>query len=311
MAIANEKAMLTITTDAWSLFEIGKLNVTLITKKAGNDALLPPKEVLIVSPTDAGIYPVLLFIHGFFLQNHYYTQLIRHISSHGFIVVAPQLFCLLPQSSTEDVTSAAAVSNWLPIGLQSLLPPDVKPDFEKLTLAGHSRGGHTAFSLALGHAKINLKFTALIGIDPVAGMSKSSQVEPKILTCKPESFNLDIPALVIGSGFGDEKNCLAPACAPEGVNHTEFYFECPQPCYHFVVTKYGHLDMLDDHALNLVTKCLCKKGNCRDIMRRCTAGITVAFLKAYLEKEAGYLKDILAKPELAPGKLDPVEFRQE
>lgn len=101
MAIANDKAMLTITTDASSLFEIGKLNVTLITKKAGNDALLPPKEVLIVSPTDAGIYPVLLFIHGFFLQNHYYTQLIRHISSHGFIVVAPQVYfitlCIIGQ----------------------------------------------------------------------------------------------------------------------------------------------------------------------------------------------------------------------
>lgn len=95
MAVANDKAaMLTITSesDASSLFEIGKLNVALITKKAGNDALLPPKEVLIVSPTDAGIYPVLLFIHGFFLQNHYYTQLIRHISSHGFIVVAPQVY---------------------------------------------------------------------------------------------------------------------------------------------------------------------------------------------------------------------------
>lgn len=205
------------------------------------------------------------------------------------------------------MASAAAVTNWLPSGLESLLPTAVKPDFEKLILSGHSRGGHTAFSVALGHAQLNLKFTAVIGIDPVAGGGVSSQVEPKILTYKPASFNIDVPTLVIGSGLGEENNCLAPPCAPEGVNHVEFYNECKTPCYHFVVTEYGHLDFLDDHAFNLVTKCICKKGKNRDIMRRCTAGIIIAFLKACLEEETGYLNDILTNPAIAPGKLYPVE----
>ncbi|KAJ4802532.1 Chlorophyllase-1 [Rhynchospora pubera] len=143
-------------------------------------------------------------------------------------------------------------------------------------------------------------------------MSETSQVEPKILSYEPASFKLDhMPVLVIGSGLGEESiNCLAPACAPEGVNHKEFYYECQSPCYHFVVTKYGHMDVLNNNALNLVTKCICKNGKCRDIMRRCTAGITVAFLKAYTEEEAGYLNHILSKPEIAPGELDPVESRQ-
>ncbi|KAJ4731093.1 Chlorophyllase-1 [Rhynchospora pubera] len=295
-----------MTTDASSLFETGKFNVTVLTGKAGNGESNP---VLIVSPTDAGMYPVLLFVHGFFLQNKYYTQLLRHISSHGFIVVAPQLFSILPQSSTKDITSVAAVTNWLPSGLQSLLPTDVKPDLEKLALSGHSRGGHTSFSLALGHAQTTLKFTALIGIDPVAGTSKSSQLEPKILN---NESKLDIPALVIGSGLGEESIIfMAPACAPKGVNHKEFYNKCSSPCYHFVVTKYGHMDMLDDDAFNLMTKCMCKNGKCRDIMRRCTAGITVAFLKAYIEKEAEYLNLIWSNPGLAPGELEPVDCRKE
>ncbi|KAJ3689316.1 hypothetical protein LUZ61_018480 [Rhynchospora tenuis] len=306
MALTVDK---TNTTDASSLFETGKLNVTVLTVKAGNEASLPPKPVLIASPTDAGMYPVVLFVHGFFCQNKYYTQLLRHISSHGFIIVAPQLFTILPQSPTEDIKSVADVTNWLPIGLQSLLPTDVKPDFEKLALSGHSRGGHTSFSLALGHAQTTLKFTALIGIDPVAGTSKSSQLKPEILT---DESKLDIPAMVIGSGLGEESiNFMTPACAPKGVNHKEFYNKCSTPCYHFVVTKYGHMDMLDDNAFNLMTKCMCKNGKCRDIMRRCTAGITVAFLKAYTQKEAEYLDLIWSKPGLAPGELEPVDCCKE
>jgi chlorophyllase len=207
------------------------------------------------------------------------------------------------------VESGAAVTNWLKNGLESLLPTAVKPNFDKFTLAGHSRGGHAAFCLALGYAQLDLKFTALIGFDPVAGRGESSQVPPKILTYKPDSFNIDVPVLVIGSGLGAEGNCAAPPCAPEGVNHTEFYDECKPPSYHFVVMKYGHLDFLDDQAFNLVTKCVCKKGKSREIMRHCAAGITVAFLKAYLEEEEGYLEDILANPGLAPSKIYPVDAK--
>ncbi|KAJ3693026.1 hypothetical protein LUZ60_012121 [Juncus effusus] len=292
------------------VFEMGKLDVKITTKNSDNDELSPPKSVLIASPIDMGTYPVMLLLHGFFLRNNYYQQLIQHIASHGFIVVAPQLFNIIPQSSMEDVESAASVTNWLSVGLQSLLPNGVNANFEKVVLAGHSRGGHAAFAVALGHAQTTLKFAALIGIDPVAGMSESSQVLPKILTYEPSSFDLDIPVLVIGSGLGEEQTiCFAPACTPEGVNHKEFYYECKPPCYHLVVSNYGHLDVLDDKAFNLVTKCACKNGKNRDIMRRCSAGVIIAFLKDYFEKETGYLKAILSDPGIAPGKLDPVEYR--
>lgn len=92
MAVATDNALIkTSTTNTLFLFEVGKLNVTIITKKSGNDASEPPKAIMIASPTDAGVYPVIVLIHGFFLQNHYYTQLVRYISSHGFIVVVPEV----------------------------------------------------------------------------------------------------------------------------------------------------------------------------------------------------------------------------
>ncbi|KAJ0966677.1 hypothetical protein J5N97_023594 [Dioscorea zingiberensis] len=268
------------------------------------------KDVFEMGKLKAGKYPVVLFLHGFFLFNHYYNQLLKHISSHGFILVAPQLYTLILPCSTGDITCAAAVTDWLAGNLQALLPTGVEANLEELALAGHSRGGHAAFSLALGHEDTTLKFSALIGVDPVAGSCKGSQIPPNILTYEPSSFQLGIPVMVIGTGLGEKKKImLFPACAPEGVNHTEFYYECQPPCYHIVVKDYGHLDMLSDDAPRL-TKCVCANGvNCRDLMRRSTGGIMVAFLEAYLMKNKTSLKGIVNDPQVAPAALSPVEYR--
>ncbi|CAL5075505.1 unnamed protein product [Urochloa decumbens] len=277
-----------------SVFQPGKLPVEVI--QVDHDAALPappPLSVLIATPKDAGTYPVAMLLHGFFLRTRFYEQLLKHVASFGFIMVAPQ-------------------------GLPSLLPAGVDADLSKLALAGHSRGGHTAFALALGHAKTTLKFSALVGIDPVAGTGRSSQLPPAILTYAPSSFSFSSPApvMVIGTGLGGGKeNALFPPCAPGEVSHAEFYRECKPPCYHLVAKDYGHLDMLDDDAPELVT-CLCKGGEgCKGVMRRTVAGIMVAFLRSALggggeeDGDGDYLKAILRDPALAPTTLDPVEYR--
>ena len=51
----------------------------------------PSKAVLIAVPELGGNYPVLFLCHGFLLLNHHYSQLLRHVASHGFILVAPQV----------------------------------------------------------------------------------------------------------------------------------------------------------------------------------------------------------------------------
>lgn len=55
------------------------------------DIIRPPKPLLIGTPSEAGVFPVLLFIHGYLLYNSFYSQLVQHIASHGFIVIAPQV----------------------------------------------------------------------------------------------------------------------------------------------------------------------------------------------------------------------------
>lgn len=225
------------------------------------------------------------------------------------------MYTLAGADATDEIKSTAAITNWLSKGvLQGLLPRDVKPNLSKLALAGHSRGGKVAFALALQKAVTTLKFSALIGVDPVDGMDKGKQTPPPVLTYVPNSFDLDMAVMVIGSGLGEVKrNPLFPPCAPKGVNHEDFFKECRKPACHFVAKDYGHVDMLDDDTKGIRGRssyCLCKNGKARDPMRRFVGGVIVAFMKAYLNGDNTDLISIRDGHETAvvPVELETVEF---
>ncbi|XP_013703583.2 chlorophyllase-2, chloroplastic isoform X2 [Brassica rapa] len=228
----------------------------------------PPKSLLVATPVEEGEYPVVMLLHGYLLYNSFYSQLMLHVSSYGFIVIAPQLYNIAGPDTMDEIKSTAEIIDWLSVGLNHFLPPQVTPNLSKFALTGHSRGGKTAFAVALkkfGYSS-ELKISALIGVDPVDGTGK-----------------------VIGSGLGElARNPLFPPCAPTGVNHREFFQECQGPAWHFVAKDYGHLDMLDDDTKGLRGKssyCLCKNGEERKPMRRFIGGIVVSFLMAYLEDD--------------------------
>ncbi|KAL3507833.1 hypothetical protein ACH5RR_033215 [Cinchona calisaya] len=84
-----------------NVFENGKHKTELIkvhqwsswfsTKTNSSQCSPPSKPLLIVTPSEVGEFPVLLFIHGYLLSNSFYSQLLQHVASHGFIVIAPQV----------------------------------------------------------------------------------------------------------------------------------------------------------------------------------------------------------------------------
>lgn len=96
-----------------NVFETGKYTTVLVKaepaqtcttyKKSNSLSVPPPKQLLIATPSEqeAGEFPVLMLLHGYLFYNSFYSQLIQHIASHGFIVVAPQvkliiyLMCIL------------------------------------------------------------------------------------------------------------------------------------------------------------------------------------------------------------------------
>ncbi|XP_048236111.1 chlorophyllase-1-like [Ricinus communis] len=283
----------------------------------------PPKPLLLARPTVAGKYPVILFIHGTCLLNSFYSDVLVHVASHGFIVVAPQIYTctvfgaipVIPIDGQKEVDLSTEVANWLPSGLKSVLKGSVQANLDKLVISGHSRGGKTAFAMQLGYSTdaLTTKFSALVGLDPVAGTSKESRTDPKVLTYIPHSFNLSIPVSVIGTGLGSQPSCwlVCPACAPDEVNHAEFYNECRPPASHFVATDYGHMDMLNDDLsglMGIMAKSMCKNSNKpKDPMRKTVGGIIVAFLKAYFYGNSRDYNTILQDPSVSPATLYPVE----
>ncbi|KAG8389026.1 hypothetical protein BUALT_Bualt02G0186600 [Buddleja alternifolia] len=294
-----------------SVFEAGNLAVKSIKVKK-SDASSPPAEVLIVTPEDEGSYPVLLFCHGYSTKTSWYSHLLQHISSHGYIVVAPQFYHCLLISMNDEIKKAAKVTNWLSTGLKLSLPENVNPDLSKLALMGHSRGGKTAFGLALGYAPISLKFKALIGLDPVSGPYPPGWPEPKILSYVPHSFHLSVPVGVIGTGLSNQcRGAIIPPLAPDGFNHSEFFNESKPPCCYFLAKDYGHCDMLNDSKADLASL-VCKSGKgSKEKMRRGVGGIVVAFLEAYLGGESEDLNAIVNSPNVAPITLDPVIYIKE
>lgn len=306
-----------------TVFETGKYTTVVVKaeaetscpgkNKASSLTVAPPKQLLIATPseTQAGEFPVLLLLHGYLLYNSFYSQLIQHVASHGFIVIAPQLYTVAGPDTTEEINTAAAITKWLWEGLQGFLPKSVKADLRKLGLAGHSRGGKVAFALALKKS-VTSKFSAIIGIDPVDGTDKGKQTNPPVLTYVPRSFDLNMATLVIGSGLGEiKRNSLFPPCAPNGVNHKDFYNECRRPACYFVVKDYGHTDMLDDETPGIRGKashCLCKNGKSREPMRTFVGGIMVAFCIAYLKGDLSALTLIRDGHETLPVELQTMDF---
>ncbi|RLN18400.1 chlorophyllase-2, chloroplastic-like [Panicum miliaceum] len=280
---------------------------------------LPPKPLLVAAPHETGEYPVLVFLHGYLVVNSFYSQLFQHIASHGYIIVAPQLYTISGPDTTEEINAAAAVIGWLPSGLSSALPPGVRAAVTKVSVSGHSRGGKVAFALALGHAKLALPLAALVAVDPVDGMGVGKQTPPPILTGRSRSLRVSAPAMVIGSGLGElPRGPLLPPCAPRGVGHAAFYGEldraaAPGAC-HLVAADYGHTDMMDDDtpgARGMLTRVICRSGGARAPVRRFVGGAAVAFLDKWVRGDGAAMDGIRARPEQAPVALSVVEFLDE
>ncbi|KAL3507839.1 hypothetical protein ACH5RR_033221 [Cinchona calisaya] len=299
MALSSSMAVSTST----NVLENGKYKTEMIkidqgssccssTKANCSQCLPPPKPLLIGTPSEAGEFPGLLFLHGYLLNNSFYSQLFQHIASHGFIVIARSYTVWQDLIQQKKSSSTAAITNWFSEGLQTCLPSHVRPNLSMPALSGHSRGGKVAFAVALGKAITALKFSALIGVDTVDGMDKGKQTPPPILTYIPHSFDIDMAVLVLGSGLGEVKrNPLFPPCAPKG--------------------DYGHVDMLNDDTTGIrgkATYCLCKNGKSREPMRRFVGGVMVAFLRAYLEDNSMDLESMKDGHLAAPVVLQKVDF---
>lgn len=256
----------------------GELEVQVISLYAGQQ-FSNPVQMDIYTPKDSFRYPVIVFQHGYSGSIKEYETILNHLASHGFVVVAPQMY---PPSGSwmtyeEEAALGVQIISWLQENLNNIVP--VKADTSLLGLAGHSRGGQAAYRMAIQEPET---VHALAGVDPVDGNAPDNQA-----VIGPLDFT--IPTYILGTGLGPVNVADFPAsCAPAERGYQHFYPENPHPAWLAVATENGHTDMLDESDLCPDgTSCttFCPSGPNRDGMRSFTAGTLAAFFSGTLQGE--------------------------
>lgn len=256
-----------------------------------------PMLLDIYAPAAPGRYALIQFQHGFMVDIGYYSELLRHLASHGFVVVAPQTyppggFPFGQPSVEEEAAGLLAVADWASVHLDRIA--GVATDPVGRGLAGHSRGGKVAW---LAASLAPERFRALAGVDPMDGTLGGWT---RVIN---GPFSFELPSLIIGAGLGSlPAKVPGVVCAPEGENHERFYAASPSPTWHAIVPEGGHADILNDDLSGCGPPCsYCPSGPNPAGMRQLTAGLLAAFFRMTLQDDheaITYLTDPAAAPML-------------
>ena len=268
-----------------NFYEQGELSITVVNIPYPT----APVELDVYTPLDADTYPVVIFQHGFSGSIKGYETISSRLASHGFVVVLPQMyppgdFGAAPTPEAEAVLGVQIVS-WVEANINDYIP--VTANVSLLGLAGHSRGGQTAYRMAL---QIPQKVKALAGVDPVDGLEMFGQ---SLVITGPLTF--DMPTYILGTGLGPIIVDDFLACAPEEVGPIHFYCANPNPTWLVTATTHGHGDMIDEEDFSE----FCPGGPDRDGMRALTAGTLAAFFSGILQENVTALS-VLGSPQSAP-----------
>lgn len=273
-------------------YMMGPLGVT--TTSVPSAANGPPVDVTVYAPDAAGSYAVVVFQHGFSLLADYYSTMLTHLASHGFVVVAPQMYTPAffgNPTAAEEAADAQTLYGWVQTSLAGQIAVDVAPT--ALGLAGHSRGAKVlwlALEAGFGGA------VAAAGLDPVDGTGGPFGGEARVLA---GGLTANLPSLIVGTELGADL-VLGQACAPSGDNHQAWYTAAPAPSYWVFAEGYGHLDMLDAQTPGCGITCTaCVDGPTDGALRTFSAGQLVAFFRWQLQGDPSaetFLTDTSAAP---------------
>lgn len=265
-------------------FGAGPLEVAQRDLRPGESGV--PLTVRLFAPVAAGTYPVVQFQHGFLSDRRAMDEVLTRLASHGFVVVAPQMYPadgvpLGKEAAADEARAAVTLAKWSREFAATVMGSAADP--RPIGLAGHSRGGKVSWLVA----QQGLEVRGLVGVDPVDGRGGP------LLSAQPEALPAAVeglpPSLVIGMEKGG-------SCAPEGDNFRHFFERTTAPTTLLVALGHGHADMLDS---DIGTEGLCFSGPEREAVRTLTAGAMSAFFRNVLQDDASAALE-LELPVVAP-----------
>jgi len=199
----------------------------------------------IMNATHAMQFSVIWFVGGYdgFVPGWGYSQMLRQLASHGFIVVAiTDIRCTDMVSPLPFLTSARAWMHidWLQehlagMFLSSAMGP-LSADWSKLVLMCHSGGCEITMGMNAYHPNANSLIAANINIGPYfnsyAGYGQLFQ-------------NRTTPSLSFATALAEGGY---PSCSFPGSDYATLYEQWPThaPKMMFLVPKRGHCDIYDD-----------------------------------------------------------------
>lgn len=214
-------------------------------------ARLAGLDGIVLEPADPR--STVVFFHGFPARPGDYLDLLEHVASHGFRIVALRTnrpgFALFSGRLTVADEAARA------------LPAVEEADsrFGPITLAGHSRGGQLAWRLAS-----RLAPAALLLLDPVDGSGRGTSPDA---AAAPAEF--DCRTVILAATPG--------RCAPHHIGPEVFAAASPPGLRHAAVDG-GHADILSGRRL-WIARMLCPGAADPDPVRRAFAGLAIAALR--------------------------------
>ncbi len=230
--------------------------------------------------------PLILFLPGFQLNTSQYAGTLRHLASHGFIVVgANPAASFLSVSHVNMAADGRAVIGWA----TSMAPFASSVDATRIGVAGHSLGGKVSTLITMDDDRID----ALFAIDPVDGDPSplgggGSRDRPDLVPSRgaevtvPAGFLGETTNGTAGGGFG------SMACAPAAQNFTQFYMATTAAPWaaQWDVAGADHMDFLDDTDCGF-TCSACPDGPADDAsVLRTLRTVSTAFFRRHLAADA-------------------------